>query len=488
MFLIPKKSIYLYIGLFILLSCKSDLPFSSKTKYPDQVNTIITTRCATTGCHDAKSNLAAGGLNLESWQRLFQGGRGGSVVIPFRSDRSWLHYYTNTYDNLGISLSPTMPIGGAPLSREEVLLLKNWIDRGAPDDQGNIAFCCNPNRPKYYITNQGCDEVSVFDAESNLVMRYINVGNNNSIESPHYLMVSADGRYLYTVLRFGNVVQKFDANTDQFVADCFIDNADWNVIVPALQGRLGIISDLSPDGKIRIIDLNTMTILKSLQGLVNPHGLYYMDQSNTLYVTSQFGNSYYKLSFDTTDFSILNFETLSLQPGTMPNFNPNTLDPHQIQFTPDESVYFITCQASNEVRAYKTQNDSLLAIIPVGTFPLEMAVSKSLPYLAVTCEETTSTIPRTKGSISIINYETLQVIGTINQQLFQPHGIAIDDIRKLIIVTNRNKTTDGPAPHHSSECGGRNGFISYFSLSDFSVLTKMKTEVSVDPYSIAIRP
>ncbi|MFN9882497.1 MAG: hypothetical protein ACK53R_03885, partial [Bacteroidota bacterium] len=152
MFLIPKKSIYLYIGLFILLSCKSDLPFSSKTKYPDQVNTIITTRCATTGCHDAKSNLAAGGLNLESWQRLFQGGRGGSVVIPFRSDRSWLHYYTNTYDNLGISLSPTMPIGGAPLSREEVLLLKNWIDRGAPDDQGNIAFCCNPNRPKYYIT------------------------------------------------------------------------------------------------------------------------------------------------------------------------------------------------------------------------------------------------------------------------------------------------------------------------------------------------
>jgi hypothetical protein len=80
------------------------------------------------------------------------------------------------------------------------------------------------------------------------------------------------------------------------------------------------------------------------------------------------------------------------------------------------------------------------------------------------------------------------VIGTINQQLFQPHGIAIDDVRKLIIVTNRNKTTDGPAPHHSSECGGRNGFISYFSLSDFSALTKMKTEVSVDPYSIAIRP
>jgi DNA-binding beta-propeller fold protein YncE len=90
--------------------------------------------------------------------------------------------------------------------------------------------------------------------------------------------------------------------------------------------------------------------------------------------------------------------------------------------------------------------------------------------------------------VSVINYNTLQLVGTINQTLFQPHGIAIDDDRNLIIVTNRNLTNDGPAPHHSSECGARNGFISYYRLSDLTPLPKMKTEVSVDPYSISIRP
>jgi DNA-binding beta-propeller fold protein YncE len=351
-----------------------------------------------------------------------------------------------------------------------------------------VAFCCDNNRAKYYVTNQGCDEVAVFDANSNLLMRYYSVGNNNSIESPHNLKVSPDRRYVYTLLRFGNVLQKHDARNDQHIADCFIDNADWNVIVFAKSGNVGIISDLSPSGKIRIVDLNNMTVIKSLQGLINPHGLYFSDKNNTLYVTSQYGNAYYKIKFDTSDFNVIDFETRSLQPGVNINFNPGSIDPHEILFSPDESKYFVTCQASNEVRVFLTSNDSLLAVIPVGTFPLEMAISYQYPYLAVTCEETPSSFPRTKGSVSVINYNTLQLVGTINQTLFQPHGIAIDDDRNLIIVTNRNLTNDGPAPHHSSECGARNGFISYYRLSDLTPLPKMKTEVSVDPYSISIRP
>jgi hypothetical protein len=35
----------------------------------------------------------------------------------------------------------------------------------------------NPNRKKYYVLNQGCDVVTVFDAETQLPMRYITVGN-----------------------------------------------------------------------------------------------------------------------------------------------------------------------------------------------------------------------------------------------------------------------------------------------------------------------
>lgn len=479
---------FLLFGILFWTACQKDIPLTTNTRYPEQINTLINTRCTNEGCHNSKSAGAAGGLNLETWSALFEGGNGGAVVIPYRSDRSWLHYYTNTYEELGISLSPTMPIGDKPLTRDEVLLIKNWIDLGAPDYQGNIAFCCKPERAKYYVTNQGCDEVAVFDSESKLVMRYFNVGNQPGIESPHNLKVSPDGKYVYVLLRFGNVLQKFDAATDEHIADCFIDNADWNVVVFGQNGNIGIISDMTPMGKIRIIDLNSMSVVKTFQGLTNPHGLYYLDNTHTLYVTSQYGNTYYKISIDPSDFSVTDFSILSLQPGTAPNTIPNTLDPHEIIFSPDHSKYFITCQASNEVRVFKTSNDSLLAVITVGTYPLEMAVSSKLPYLAVTCEETPSTLPRTKGTVQIINYNTLQTIAILDKEMFQPHGIAIDDDRNLLIVASRNQTTDGPAPHHSSDCGGRNGFISFFDLNTFEPLSKLKTEVSVDPYTVTVRP
>jgi hypothetical protein len=351
-----RLQVYLIALIIIsaLAACKRDIPLSTETKYPQQINTIINTRCTNDGCHNRESAIAAGGLNLMTWNDLFRGGNGGSVVVPFRSDRSWLHYYINTYEDIGISLQPTMPIGDKPLTRAEVMIIKNWIDNGSPDINGNVAFCCDNNRAKYYVTNQGCDEVAVFDANSNLLMRYYSVGNNNSIESPHNLKVSPDRRYVYTLLRFGNVLQKHDARNDQHIADCFIDNADWNVIVFAKSGNVGIISDLSPSGKIRIVDLNNMTVIKSLQGLINPHGLYFSDKNNTLYVTSQYGNAYYKIKFDTSDFNVIDFETRSLQPGVNINFNPGSIDPHEILFSPDESKYFVTCQASNEVRVFLT--------------------------------------------------------------------------------------------------------------------------------------
>ncbi len=472
----------------VLYGCKKDIPLSEKTKYPDQINSIVTTRCSIEGCHNAVSAGASGGLNLETWHTMFEGGSGGAVVIPYRSYRSWMHYFINTYSDLGLSLAPTMPINSKPLSYSEVLLIKNWIDNGAPDKDGKVAFCCDKYRQKYYVTNQGCDEVAVFDAETKLLMRYFSVGTSANIESPHNLKVSPDGRYTYVVLRFGNVLQKFDAATDEHIADCFIDYADWNVVIFGKNGNIGFVSDFSPAGKVLIIDLNTMTVLKTFQGLTNPHGLAYKDDTHTLYITSQYGNTLYKLKLDNTDYTITDFSTRSIQPGTLPNTTPNTLDPHEILFAPDESKYFITCQASNEVRVFQTSNDSLLSIIPVGIYPLEMALSLSQPYLVVTCEETPSTNPRIKGSVQIINYNTLQTVGVINELMFQPHGIAIDDSRNIIIVASRNQTLDGPAPHHSSECGGRNSFVSFFKLNDFTPLPKLKTEVSVDAYTVSFRP
>jgi hypothetical protein len=67
-----------------------------------------------------------------------------------------------------------------------------------------------------------------------------------------------------------------------------------------------------------------------------------------------------------------------------------------------------------------------------------------------------------------------------------PHGIGVDESKNLLYVANRNIYSDGPAPHHSSACGGRNGFLNFIDLKSLTVLTR-RVELSVDPYSVSVR-
>jgi hypothetical protein len=92
-----------------------------------------------------------------------------------------------------------------------------------------------------------------------------------------------------------------------------------------------------------------------------------------------------------------------------------------------------------------------------------------------------------KGSVYIINYDDLSIIKILQGQMYQPHGIAVDDKNGVVIVTSRNASPDGPAPHHSSACGGRNGFIDILDLNTLTFKAGYRTEVSVDPYFVSIR-
>ena len=90
------------------------------------------------------SKEAAAGLSLETWDKLFEGARGGAVVIPYRTDFSTFMYYTNSYNELGtIQLTPKMPINENALSKDEMQILYDWISVGAPNNQGFIKFSDN---------------------------------------------------------------------------------------------------------------------------------------------------------------------------------------------------------------------------------------------------------------------------------------------------------------------------------------------------------
>ncbi len=491
-----RKNIqFLFIGfVFVFFSCTKEktleIPASG---YPPEIENIIVPTCATIGCHTPNDKEAAGGLALDTWKHLFEGGRGGAVVIPYRADQSWLCYYINTFDDLGIQLNPTMPFSTygnekQPLSRAEVETIFNWINQGAPDANDCIAFTGQPGRNKFYVANQGCDLVTVFDINSKLAMRYVDVGVSSLIESPHNIRVSPDGKYWYVIFAQSNVIQKFDAETDELIASCGIKQGSWNVFTISADGSKAFIADWQANGRIAYVDLEIMDTISYIQGnglLINPHGIIASQDFNTLYVTAEQGNYLYKV--DLTDIDFPEVSTVSLYDPPQPALNDFSLRPHDFIFSPDFSKLYVTCQASNEVRVLNTTNDSIIEVIPVGTYPVEFARSSNYPYLFVTCMEDPCGDPVCKGSVYVINYETDQIVTKIQTKFYQPHGIAVDDVNDLVYVANRNWDGDGPTPHHTGACAGNNGFVQFIDMNTLEVLTDLKSEVSIDPYQVAVR-
>ncbi len=76
-----------------------------------------------TRCHGASRQN--GGLRLDSYALLMQGGTDGAVVAPGDADSSLL---------VELVTSGEMPKNSAPLSAEEIATIRQWIDSGALDN------------------------------------------------------------------------------------------------------------------------------------------------------------------------------------------------------------------------------------------------------------------------------------------------------------------------------------------------------------------
>jgi len=454
--------------------------------YPDDVAAIIVNKCATTGCHNTQSKEAASGLDLTTWDRMFEGNHTGAVTVPYRADASPLFTFCNVFPELGdTSQLPKMPWNGTPLTKAELQMLQNWINTGAKDKNGNEKFPQTAGRKKYYVSNQGCDNVSVFDAQTRLVMRLVNVGNDAGIETPHMIRVSPDGNYWYAIFSTGNYIQKFSTLNDSLVGSFFLGGGIWSAMAISQDGTTGYVSDWVSDGRIACMDLTNMTLKAMYTGsqlFVYPHGLALHDATNTLYVTGQTGNFIYKV--DVTNPVQPGFDLpMSLQPGIPVNPAPS-LDPHEISIAPGDSMYFVTCERSNEVRAYRVSDDYQLQVFPGFYNCKEMTYSVSNHLLFVSCTGDSVNFTGKYGSVGVIDFSTLTFVKRIYTGN-QPHGIAADDLQNKVYVANING--NGPAPHHKSLCGGRNGNVTVIDMNTLDLLPDYKHEVSVFPYSVTIR-
>ena len=451
--------------------------------FPAEISKILIQKCATAGCHNSTSFRNAGGLLLDSWEHLFNGGNSGAVVVPFNTDYSPLLYLINTDSTLGVVAGPAMPYNAPPLSREEYLTIKNWIEKGAPDKNGKIPFASLPaTRQKIYMVHQSCDMVAVIDAEKNVVMRYIPIGEEAYPESPSYVQVSPnDGRYVFVSFWYNQKMYKIDTYTDSVIATIDLGDSFWSILHISQDGQKIVVTNGDSYNMLLINTVSLQTQILPNTDFINPHGIASNSSFDTFYVTSQFGNTVYKYA---------NGHSKKISVDKQPlitSSSATTPDPHEIVMAPDYSKYFISCEQSHEIRIMDAHSDTLIKVIPVGLQPQSLALSKNQPYLFVTCMEENTAVKGYKGSVYVINYITLEIVKEIESDFYQPHALSINNRDNTLYIFSRNQNYGGPTPHHQGPCSGRNGYYCIYDINTLIPVSHKRHEVLVDPFISDVR-
>lgn len=483
-----KARVVIVLTIFIC-GCKHTPPLKPQniTGYPADIERIIVDKCATSGCHNNASYKAAGGLNLTTWEQLFNGGTTGAVVIPYRPDFSTLCYYTNTDTNLGVTLIPTMPVNQPALTKKEYQLLSDWVKAGAHNTNGLVKFSDNPSRKKFYLTNKLCDNVTVVDMESQLQMRYIDVGISNEDEFPHSVKVSPDKNNWYvTFFRTSNIVQKFDANTDTYLGDVHIGSGSWTSFSISTDSKNGYFISNKKEGKLAIANLETLQLVNTFtfqNQLEYPSGIIVNDELHKIYIGNTHGNFLY--SIDIRDINNPQFSKIILD-GSKNIKRSSSIDPAELIIDVENNICYVACIADQSVKIIDMLTDSVISTVKLSTNPAFLSLSKKHNKLVVTCPDDEQHFAGERGAVAVVDIITNSVQKWIYSG-YQPYGIAVDDEEGIVAVANANLSTDGDEPHHSSDCQGRNGYISFIDLKTLEKIPSSNSEVAVFPYSISAR-
>ena len=180
-------------------------PLDRFVSFATHIAPIFAKRCV--ACHNTRT--ASGRLNLDSFAALTKGGESGAAFAAHDADNSPL--WTMVDDG-------SMPKDADPLSKEEISLIKKWIQVGAPLDAGVVATAelfqvmpeiAQPMPPKTYrvaipvtatafnadasiLASSGYHEILLWKTEDGGLIRRI----TNVAERVYDLKFSKDGSQL----------------------------------------------------------------------------------------------------------------------------------------------------------------------------------------------------------------------------------------------------------------------------------------------------
>ncbi|MEJ2103097.1 MAG: YncE family protein [Ignavibacteriaceae bacterium] len=423
--------------LFLVNACDEEKVITQETSV-DATNNgfqskavaeIFANNCSTSGCHE-DSNPASG-LSLKNFSELMKGSSnrsngtiadyGGEVIIPFRLQESLL------YQMIAGNVTPISPHNNISLSQADIDSIKNWIENGARDFNGNIPFS-NSSSYKVFVCDQGSDMISVIDGSSNVVSRIIDVDYIPNPDSPH--MVKERGDYFYVTLIGAGKFLKISKQNYEIVGEVDgIKKAGMIQISP--DGNKVYVSRSSTSdpiyNSIYVININNMSLIKEivLPWPVNgvPHGLALTPDGKKLYVANLTLSRIGIVDAENDDAT----GDIGLPPGT---------EPMQTIISPDGDYLYVSARGTSKLMVFNTQTDTLITQIDVDGMPMQIAVTSdgNKIYLGSMMMHTVNVIQK--------NGNTWTRIKQISHAGFNMiHGCDITSDDRYVYVSSRN--TDG---------------------------------------------
>ena len=212
-----------------------------------------------------------------------------------------------------------------------------------------VRVAVRPDGKKVYVANIGSDRVTVINATTNSVGRFIIVG-----DSPAEILVSPDGSQVYTPNAQSQNVTIINTATESVITNLpasfncrailWVTNSIGNRVYVANQGA----------GTVTVIDPQTLTVDRTIPVGGGPRRL----------AVSPDGNRVYVANYQSDDVSIIDAVTRT-RLMNLPVGN----GPRGVSVTPNGAEVWVTNLLSNNVSVISTASNTILTNLPAGILP-----------------------------------------------------------------------------------------------------------------------
>ena len=478
-----RLSFLIIVFLFLVYACNEETTIAPPPDVDDtnngfesrEVAQIFVKNCLESGCHgDSEphhnlkltsfSEMIKGsiGRTLDDHQhkmmsKVFHGDDpyGGSPIVPFNAEKSLMYILLTggTEDQ-----TQRMPYQKSSLSQVDINTIKDWINDGARDYNGNVPYSTDE---KIFVCNQGSDEVFEIDTDYKVVSRIINVDLTPTlVDAPHNVQIR-NGFYYVSLIAAGKLL-KIDAATNQIVGQ--VSGLVYaGMIQLTNNGRTAFVSRSStaPDlyNTIYAIDTETMTLKKEISmpasGL--PHAMWLTSDDTKLYV----GNMKQDI------ISIIDVATLEWEDDIDLSDNPAPYyEPMHLYVSPDDKYLYVNCRTSSSMLVIKLETKQIIQELPIQDHPMQSAITEdgNKIYTVSHHEPIITEITKTGETWSITREFTSEAFHHL-------YGADISRDGKYLYVTCSNNDPDHPfEPHYKTPGVSRPSLVCIYDIAQNEIV------------------